>query len=371
MHIALTVRQLKTGGGKVQFKLLVEEGASSSAGGTAIQNSYGSGSVVPGSYFDLSVVKNVYSISSDTTPVSTETLTDLGNKNQVRLHVNKFSTYAFVYSASCTVTFDANGGSVGEATRTVAPGDAIGTLPTATRSGYTFDGWFTSASGGTQITASYVIGSDTTLHAHWTYAGGGGGGASATAYYTITVTAGNGGSISPSGSVSVARGTSKAFTITPDEGYSISDVLVDGASGGAVKSYTFSDVTAAHTLSAVFSKLPASGLPYYLDGGGNKVFLGFSAEVDGGMKYIAPEGETVLFTPNPKSFTDTLGHWAQPYIGFVTERELFLGTGGNRFSPDTGMTRAMFATVIGRLYDRLSLAIAREALAYSALFFGT
>lgn len=46
------------------------------------------------------------------------------------------------------------------------------------------------------------------------------------------------------------------------------------------------------------------------------------------------------------------GHWAEGYIAFVTEREIFVGTGDGAFSPDTGMTRAMFATVIGRLYER-------------------
>lgn len=54
---------------------------------------------------------------------------------------------------------------------------------------------------------------------------------------------------------------------------------------------------------------------------------------------------------NDKSLTDITGHWAAGYISFVTEREIFVGTGGNTFSPDTGMTRAMFATVIGRLYE--------------------
>ena len=92
----------------------------------------------------------------------------------------------------------------------------------------------------------------------------------------------------------------------------------------------------------------AAGLPYYLDGSGNKVFIGFA--VNG--KYLAPDGVTVLFTPNPKNFMDISTHWSKTYIDFVTEREIFVGTGTNVFSPDTGMTRAMFATVIGRLYER-------------------
>lgn len=57
-------------------------------------------------------------------------------------------------------------------------------------------------------------------------------------------------------------------------------------------------------------------------------------------------------TQNDKSFTDIAGHWAEGYISFVTEREIFIGTGDGTFSPETGMTRAMFATVIGRLYER-------------------
>ncbi|HEX9023545.1 MAG TPA: fibronectin type III domain-containing protein, partial [Geobacteraceae bacterium] len=63
-----------------------------------------------------------------------------------------------------------------------------------------------------------------------------------TSTYTITASAGTGGAISPSGSVTVNQGASQAFTITPDTGYSISGVTVDGASVGAVNSYTFSNV---------------------------------------------------------------------------------------------------------------------------------
>ena len=67
-----------------------------------------------------------------------------------------------------TVTFNANGGSVSPATRTVASGSTVGTLPTATRSGYTFDGWFTSANGGTKVTSSTKVTANVTYYAHWT-----------------------------------------------------------------------------------------------------------------------------------------------------------------------------------------------------------
>ena len=77
-------------------------------------------------------------------------------------------------------------------------------------------------------------------------------GGSATTY-TITASAGSNGSISPSGSVSVTQGASQTFTITPNSGYTVSSVTVDGPSVGAVTSYTFSNVQAAHTINAAFT----------------------------------------------------------------------------------------------------------------------
>ena len=72
--------------------------------------------------------------------------------------------------------------------------------------------------------------------------------------YTITATAGEGGSITPAGEVSVKEGASQKYTITAFEGYAIADVLVDGQSVGAVDSYTFENVTANHTIAAVFTR---------------------------------------------------------------------------------------------------------------------
>ena len=72
--------------------------------------------------------------------------------------------------------------------------------------------------------------------------------------YTITATAGEGGSITPAGEVSVKEGASQTFAITASEGYAIADVLVDGQSVGAVDSYTFENVTANHTIAALFTR---------------------------------------------------------------------------------------------------------------------
>ena len=69
----------------------------------------------------------------------------------------------------CTVTFNANGGDGGTA-RSVKKGYAIGTLPDATYEGHTLDGWFTSASGGTEISSETVVTGNVTYYAHWTEA---------------------------------------------------------------------------------------------------------------------------------------------------------------------------------------------------------
>ena len=68
----------------------------------------------------------------------------------------------------------------------------------------------------------------------------------------ISASAGTGGKISPAGNTSVSYGDDKTFTITPNTGYKIESVIVDGVNKGAVGSYTFNDVTKAHTISATF-----------------------------------------------------------------------------------------------------------------------
>ena len=84
------------------------------------------------------------------------------------------------------------------------------------------------------------------------------GSSSGYSYYTIKATAGTGGSISPSGDVSVREGKDQTFTITPDKGYAVSRVKIDGKSIGAVKSYTFENVSRPHTIEVIFVKGTAS-----------------------------------------------------------------------------------------------------------------
>lgn len=87
--------------------------------------------------------------------------------------LNKADAYWYVSSYSIksttwyTVKFDANGGSCNETTRSVKGGSALGSLPTATRSGFFFDGWYTDPFLGTHITESSSVTANTTLYAHW------------------------------------------------------------------------------------------------------------------------------------------------------------------------------------------------------------
>ena len=74
--------------------------------------------------------------------------------------------------------------------------------------------------------------------------------------YTITASAGSNGKISPSGSVKVMEGNDATFTITPNKGYQISQVTVDGKAVTVKNSkYTFEDVSANHKISVTFKKL--------------------------------------------------------------------------------------------------------------------
>ena len=151
-----------------------------------------------------------------------------------------------------TVTFDGNGGTPSVGSMTTTDGK-LAFLPSASRRGsYSFDGWYTEKSGGTEVTTATVFSANTTVYAHWTYTGNG------YNYYTIKATAGAGGSISPYGNVSVREGRDQTFTITPNKGYAVSNVKIDGKSIGAVKSYTFENVSRTHTIEVIFVKGTAS-----------------------------------------------------------------------------------------------------------------
>lgn len=111
--------------------------------------------------------------------------------------------------------------------------------------------------------------------------------------YTITASAGNGGTISNVGSTSVNCGDDITYTITPDEGYMISDIEVDGQSIGTESSYSFTNVTSDHTISATFEPIPAGEVVIVVntDGEGGSV-------TPNGTQTIT-EGDDFTFTVTP------------------------------------------------------------------------
>ncbi len=123
--------------------------------------------------------------------------------------------------------------------------------------------------------------------------------------HAIVVTAGPGGSINPK-TTTVTAGTAITFTVTPDMGYEINDVLVDGASVGARAVYTFESVTKGHSISATFRKM----FPF------------------------SDVGET---------------DWFYESVRVVFEQGLMTGTATDSFSPLLGTSRAMIVTILHRL----------------------
>lgn len=116
------------------------------------------------------------------------------NNPQSVLMLSVKTLTAYFTLKSYTVTWNANGGTVSPASTIKTHGSTLGTLPTPTRAStaeysYTFAGWFTAASGGTQITASTTVTKDVTYYAHWT---------ATKRSYTATFNGNGGGTPSPS-----------------------------------------------------------------------------------------------------------------------------------------------------------------------------
>ena len=273
-----------------------------------------------------------------------------------------------------TITFNGNDGtpSVGSMRTT---NQKLTSLPTATRSGrYSFDGWYTAASGGTKITTATVFYENTTVYAHWTYIGGGGssGGGGGYTYHTIRAISGLNGSISPSGWTSVRHGWDQTFTITPDKGYAVAKVLVDGKSVGSVKSYTFKNVTKDHTIEVVFMKAngnPQTGVfvdvpegSYYEEAVDWAVEKGITTGT--GNNYFTPDGictraQAVTFlwrvagSPTPKTeamvFEDVLdGSYYYEAVLWAVENGITVGTSATTFSPELTCSRAHIVTFLWR-----------------------
>lgn len=122
--------------------------------------------------------------------------------------------------------------------------------------------------------------------------------------YSITASAGPNGSLSPSGSFVVNYGETRTFTIIPAAGYHISDVMADGVSAGAVPAYTFTNVTADHTLHAVF-EINTYRLSVAKGGTGSGAVTSSPAGIDCGPSCSAAYDYGTIVTLNAVSSPDS------------------------------------------------------------------
>ena len=225
-----------------------------------------------------------------------------------------------------TITLDANGGSFAAGAPTSATTNNenqldLDALSVPTREGYTFAGWFTEASGGTQITAETTFSEDDTLYAHWSSNSSGyipGGSGSTT--YAITIEGSDCGTVT-SNRTSAASGVTVTLTVTPDEGYELDTLTVTDRDGDTITltnkgdgTYTFtmpaSRVTVTATFQAVTDEPADTGLP----------------------------------------FTDVAASaWYYDAVQYVYEQGMMNGTSASTFSPLMTTDRAMIVTILYRL----------------------
>ena len=295
-------------------------------------------------------------------PVTAIGNTETGNKEYwAKWEINQY-----------TITYDLAGGTAEGNPNTYTIETGAFTLKNPTKSGYTFTGWSgTGLDGENNMTVTIHTGStgNRTYTAHWRYNGGGGSGYS---YYTIKATAGTGGSISPSGNVSVREGRDQTFTITPDKGYAVANVKIDGKSIGAVKSYTFENVRRTHTIEVIFMKAngnPQTGVfvdvatgSYYEDAVDWAVENGITTGVSANRfdpNGVCTRAQAVTFlwraagSPAPRSrtmpFTDVpVGSYYYDAVLWAVENGITMGTSDTTFSPNMTCSRAQIVAFLWR-----------------------
>lgn len=182
--------------------------------------------------------------------------------------------------------------------------------------------------------------------------------------YTITASAGEGGSVSPSGSVLVRQEADKTFIITPDEGYKIVDVLVDGVSMGPIDRYTFENIRESHSIEIVFGEGAApvdpgiSGVGEWLDSEDHREYLngypGDEFRPDNNMTRaeVAQMFYNLLLDQEVEisvSFADVAEDaWYSTAVNTLASLEILGGVGGERFEPERAITRAEFTAIAMR-----------------------
>ena len=214
-----------------------------------------------------------------------------------------YAIWEAIPTAAYTVIFDANGGACSTASAITGTDGKLSHLPDATRTGYTFAGWYTAMNGGTKISTSTVFTDDATVYAHWDYVST----PSVSSYYTLTFDVNGGTEIS---AIRKASGTMIDLSnyIPTREGY-----VFDG---------WFSDATLIHKITSL--RLTQN----------TTVYAGWTT---------SPE-------PHDNPFRDVFAYdWYYQSVMYAYENGLMTGVSADRFDPEANLSRAMIAQVIYNL----------------------
>ena len=212
-----------------------------------------------------------------------------------------------------TVTLDYADGEMANSLYTVTEGTKL-TLPTPSRSGYTFEGWY---DGSSRVSSPYKVMKDVTLTAEWDYNGSSS--SSGSTRYTVSVEDTDNGSVEVS-PTRASKGSTVTVTVKPDEGYELDELTVTDKNGESVKltdkgdgKYTFKMPASKVTVEAVFTAAKVEGLPF----------------------------------PDVTS-----GDWFYDAVAYVYDKGMMEGTTDTTFAPAMNLTRSMIAQVLYNLEER-------------------
>ena len=214
-----------------------------------------------------------------------------------------------------TVTLDYADGDTKDSVYTVTEGTEL-TLPTPSRSGYTFEGWY---DGSSRVSSPYKVTKDVILTAEWDYNGSSS--SSGSTRYTVSVEDTDNGSVKVS-PTRASKGSTVTVTVKPDEGYELDELTVTDKNGDSVKltdkgdgKYTFKMPASKVTVEAVFTA-------------------------------VEPEPEGLPFTDV------TSGDWFYDAVAYVYDKGMMEGTTDTTFAPTMNLTRSMIAQVLYNLEER-------------------
>ena len=259
------------------------------------------------------------------------------------------------------LTFDPNGGTLPEGadtSKTITYGQPYGDMPTPTRSGYAFDGWYTAAAGGDAVKESDTVQvlADTTLYAHWHTTGGGSGGGGG----------GGGGSSSkpdPKPEPEPITGEHIAYIKGYTDGLvrPMNDITRSEAAAIFYRLLPEEDRADYKDSVVIFPDVPKDA--WYADAVATLTSLGIITGLPDGT--FRPEGKITraefaaiaarFDSSNVEPadiFDDVSGHWAEPYITKAAALGWVQGDGSGAYRPDDPMTRAETVTLVNNVFER-------------------